>query len=230
MSQHTLLSRYIQVIGFFMLLCAFFQSCGSAEKSVKRGDAALALGEYAEAAGQYKKAYSQTSPKDKPARGRIAYKMGDAYRRYGNIARAAGAFQNAVRYHYTDTLTYLVLGHMLRQQGNYKSAEEAYRKYLEKDPNNEEADRGIDYCLTAPVEKQKESAYTVKMAPLFNGSRSDYSPAYMGIEAQQLYFSSTRAQSKGDVSGITAMKMVTCISPKRTNVVSGKWWNLSKET
>ncbi len=221
MSQHTLLSRYIQVIGFFMLLCAFFQSCGSAEKSVKRGDAALALGEYAEAAGQYKKAYSQTSPKDKPARGRIAYKMGDAYRRYGNIARAAGAFQNAVRYHYTDTLTYLVLGHMLRQQGNYKGAEEAYRKYLEKDPNNEEADRGIDYCLTAPVEKQKESAYTVKMAPLFNGSRSDYSPAYMGIEAQQLYFSSTRAQSKGDVSGITAMKNGDLYFSKKDE--RGKW-------
>lgn len=221
MSQHTLLSRYIQVIGFFMLLCAFFQSCGSAEKSVKRGDAALALGEYAEAAGQYKKAYSQTSPKDKPARGRIAYKMGDAYQRYGNIARAAGAFQNAVRYRYTDTLTYLVLGHMLRQQGNYKSAEEAYRKYLEKDPNNEEADRGIDYCLTAPVEKQKESAYTVKMAPLFNGSRSDYSPAYMGIEAQQLYFSSTRAQSKGDVSGITAMKNGDLYFSKKDE--RGKW-------
>lgn len=221
MSQHTLLSRYIQVIGFFMLLCAFFQSCGSAEKSVKRGDAALALGEYAEAAGQYKKAYSQTSPKDKPARGRIAYKMGDAYRRYGNIARAAGAFQNAVRYHYTDTFTYLVLGHMLRQQGNYKSAEEAYRKYLEKDPNNEEADRGIDYCLTAPVEKQKESAYTVKMAPLFNGSRSDYSPAYMGIEAQQLYFSSTRTQSKGDVSGITAMKNGDLYFSKKDE--RGKW-------
>lgn len=220
MSKYSLTS-YIQFTGLLMLLCLSLFSCGSAEKSVKRGDAALALGEYAEAAGQYKKAYGQTSPKDKAARGRIAYKMGDAYRRYGNIARATGSFQNAARYHYTDTLTYLMLGRMLRLQGNYKGAEEAYRKYLEQDPNNEEADQVIDYCLTAPLEKQKGSAYTVKMASLFNGSRSDYCPAYMGIEAQQLYLSSTRAQSKGDVSDITAMKNGDLYFSKKDE--RGKW-------
>lgn len=80
-------------------------SCGSVEKSIKRGDAALALGEYAEAAGQYKKAYQRTPPKEKALRGKIAFKMGDAYMRYGNAARAAGAFRNAQRYHYTDSLT-----------------------------------------------------------------------------------------------------------------------------
>ena len=86
------LTTYTLSIGLITLLCMSLFSCGSAEKSVKRGDAALALGEYAEAAGQYKKAYGQTSPKDKAARGRIAYKMGDAYRRYGNIARATGRY------------------------------------------------------------------------------------------------------------------------------------------
>ena len=72
-------------------------SCGSVEKSIKRGDAALALGEYAEAAGQYKKAYQRTPPKEKALRGKIAFKMGDAYMRYGNPARAARALTNPQR-------------------------------------------------------------------------------------------------------------------------------------
>lgn len=195
--------------------------CGSADKSIKRGDAALALGEYAEAAGQYKRAYSKTPPKDKAQRGLIAYKMGDAYRRYGNVARAVGSFQNAIRYHYVDTLTYLHLGDLLRMQANYKGAENAYRAYQDSFPNDIHAEYGIQSCLTAPVEKQKGSAYTVKMAGLFNGSRSDYAPAYMGIEAKQLYFTSTRQQAKGDVSDITGMKNGDIFYSKQDE--KGKW-------
>ena len=67
-----ILRKYLLYIYALLLACTLITSCGSAEKSVRRGDAALALGEYAEAAGQYKRAYSQTSPKEKAQRGRIA--------------------------------------------------------------------------------------------------------------------------------------------------------------
>ena len=46
-----------------MFVALWCQSCGSVDKSLRRGDAAMAIGEYAEAAGQYKQAYSRTSPK-----------------------------------------------------------------------------------------------------------------------------------------------------------------------
>lgn len=205
----------------WILSTLIFSSCGSAEKSMKRGDAALALGEYAEAAGQYKRAYSQTSPKDKAQRGKIAYKMGDAYRKYGNVSRAIAAYQNAARYHYTDTLTNYYLGEMLRMQGNYKAAQNAYQAYLDSFPNDENAERGIEYCLQAPAAKQKGSAYSVKLATLFNGTRTDYCPAYMGIEAQQLYFTSSRNQAKGDLSDITGIKNGDIFFAKKDE--KGKW-------
>ena len=170
----------LYIIGLNLLLSVLLGSCGSAEKSVRKGDAALALGEYAEAAGQYKRAYGQTPPKNRAARGRIAYKMGDAYSRYGNIARAVGAFQNAVRYHYTDTLTFLKLGDALRQQGNYKAAEMAYRSYLDSVPSDVQAEQGIASCLVAPNEKKNGSAYSIKLYNLLNGSRADYCPAQQG--------------------------------------------------
>lgn len=216
-----ILRKYLLHIYALLFACLLLTSCGSAEKSVRRGDAALALGEYAEAAGQYKRAYSQTSPKEKAQRGRIAYKMADAYRKYGNTSRATAAYQNAVRYHYTDTLTHYYLGEMLRMQGNYKAATNAYKAYLDSFPGDANAERGLEACLMAPAEKKKGSAYMVKLATLFNGSRADYCPAYMGVEAQQLYFTSCRQQAKGDVSGITGIKNGDIYFSKKDE--KGKW-------
>ena len=83
---------------------ALLSSCGGPERYVKRGDAARAIGEYAEAAAQYKKAYSKYGPRERRERGAVAYSMAECYRRYGNTARALGAYRNALRYGVTDTL------------------------------------------------------------------------------------------------------------------------------
>lgn len=207
----------LSIILTAMTICA----CNSVEKCIKRGDAALALGEYAEAAGQYKKAYSKVSPKDKKMRGLVAYKMGSAYRRYGNAARAVGAFRNAQRYQFTDTLTLYYLGETLRLQGDYKGAEKVYTDYLEQYPGDERALAGLQACRGADALKAAASAYTVKLSSLFNGTRSDYAPAYMGTEAQQLYFTSTRPKAIGDVSGITGMKNGDIFFSKKDE--KGKW-------
>lgn len=182
-------------------------ACSPVSRTIKRGDNALAIGEYAEAAGQYKMAYQRTPSKDRALRGELSYKLGDAYRRYGNAARALGAYRNAERYKYTDTLTYLREGDMMRLLGDYNGAAAAYKKYLGTHPDDEAATGGLLSCQVAPAEREKGSAYSVKPAPLFNSTRSDYCPAYNGLEASQLYFSTTRRQTEGsDVSGITAMK------------------------
>lgn len=208
-------------IFLYTLVLLLATGCGSVDKSLRRGDAALALGEYAEAAGQYKRAYSRTAPKEKALRGRIAYKMGDAYRRYGNVARAVGAFRNAERYRYTDTLTYYYLGELLRQQGDYKAAEKAYVAYLDSFPGFAPAVRGLEACRGAEAQCKKSSPYTVRLFSAFNGTRSDYAPAYMGAEANQLYFTTTRQQVMGDISGITAMKNGDIFFSKKDE--EGKW-------
>lgn len=214
MLDKSLLVIYISTL---LALCA----CGSADKSVKRGDAAYALGEYAEAAGQYRRAYSRVSPKDRGMRGKVAYKMADAYRRYGNVARAVASYRNAERYRYTDTLTQYYLGEMLRFQGDYKGAEKAYTAYLDSFPGYAPAERGLQDCLTAPEIRKAGSAYTVKLFTLFNGTRSDYAPAYMGTDAAQLYFTTTRSQALGDLSGITAMKNGDIYFSKKDE--KGRW-------
>lgn len=208
-----------------LTLCAalsLLTGCGSVERTLKRGDAALALGEYAEAAAQYRKAYTRTPAKERKQRGAIAYKMAEAYRRYGNIARATAGYRNAERYNYKDTLTLYRLANTLRQQGDYKGAERALNEYLDSVPGDSAALLALTATRGATAIKQRGSAYTVKIASLFNGSRSDYSPAYMGVDAQQLYFSSTRSQATGnDISAITAMKNGDIFFSKKDE--KGKW-------
>ena len=205
-----------------IVLAGMLSACNSVERTVRRAEAALAIGEYCEAANLYKRAYQRTPSKDKETRGRLAFCMADAYRRYGNSARAKGAFISAERYGNIDTLTLLYSGDMLRLSGDYKGAAQKYQSYLDLHPGDEAALAGLSNSQTAAEIKAAGSAYTVKLEKLFNSSRSDYAPAYMGIDAEQLYFSSTRAQATGsDLSGITGMKNGDIFLSKKDE--KGRW-------
>lgn len=207
---------------YILLIFILLSACGTPERSIKRGDAAMAIGEYCEAAAQYKKGYSRIPPTDRKRRGEVAYKMGDAFRRYGNTARALGAFRNAARYGQNDTLTQFYIGELLRMQGDYRGAEKAYQTYLDSFPSDERARQMLQSLSEAIGIKERGSAYTVKMETMFSGSRSDYAPAYNGDEATTLYFSTTRPAVTGsDLSGITGMKPGDIYMVRKDE--KGKW-------
>lgn len=201
---------HIFQVGLCTMLLIFalmLQGCNSAERAERRANNAIAIGEFAEAAALYRQAYTATPTKSRAKRGQLCFQMGEAYRRYGNTARALAAYRNAERYQYLDTVTYIRIGDMLCSQGDYKGAEKAYEAYLAQHPNDADALLGLASAQTAPALKDSGSYYTVNIAPIFNSSRSDYAPALMGSDASQIYFTSTRNQSEGDdLSGITAMK------------------------
>ncbi|MBR1838024.1 MAG: OmpA family protein [Bacteroidaceae bacterium] len=196
--------RLSHIVFLALALLLMLSACATSEKSERRGDAALALGEYAEAAGQYRRAYNLTAVKDKPRRALLQYKMAECFRAYGYTARALGAYRSAEHFGLTDTLTLLRQGDMFRYQGDYKSAARAYEQYLETHPNDEAAQRGLAACDEAARLKAEGSAWTVKQEALFNGTRADYSPAWLPGDVPQLYFSTTRRQVTGDdLSGVT---------------------------
>lgn len=189
----------------FLFLLTLFTACGTAEQAERRGDAALALGEYAEAAGQYRIAYQRTLSKDKANRGRRAYLMANAYRRYGNYARSLANYLIAERYNNNDTLINFRIAELHRIMGNYREAQKSYEKQLALTPFDELTLQGLRATHAAAQEKI-ENGYTAQLAPILNGGRSDYSPAFLGTEAEQLYFTTTRRQVKGnEPSGITGI-------------------------
>ena len=211
-----------------LMAAALLTGCG-ADQAIKKGDKAYALGEYFDAATQYKKAYSQTPPKQRDQRGRLALKMGDCYRRINYTQKAIASYNNAVRYKQADSLTHLYLAQQLMKNGQYKEAAKQFQNALDSIQEKEGmegtitlAQTGLRSAQKAPTWKQEGSAYTVKREAFFNSRRSEYSPMLGGDEWNQLFFTSTRNQSKGDdLSGITGTKNADIFVSQKDD--KGKW-------
>jgi len=182
-------------------------SACTAETHVKKGDQFSAIGEYYDAAAEYKKAYSRTKVKEKEKRGQRAWKMSQCYRRINYTAKAIGGYQNAVRYGYPDSMALLYLGQLYQKNGDYKSAVKAYNAFLEKRPGDTLALNGLKGCELAPKWKEQFSLYSIKKEAILTSRRSDFSPALLGDDSDQLYFTSTRNDATGnEISGITGTK------------------------
>ncbi|MCR4920874.1 MAG: OmpA family protein [Bacteroidaceae bacterium] len=212
--------KYSHIIQALLVLL-LMTGCG-AEKNVKKGDAFFAIGEYFNAAAEYKKAYARTAVKDKDKRGERAWKMAECYRKVNYTAKAAGAYQNAIRYKYPDSLAILYLAQAQHKQGDYKNAIKNYDAFLELVPNHTLARNGRQGCLLAPEWKQKPTLYTIRKEPILNSRRADFSPVLYGDEWDQLYVSSSRSQAVGDeISGITGTKSTDIFVSKKDD--KGKW-------
>lgn len=200
-----LLKRYIPC---FLVLLSLIIAEGC--KSVKMSDAdgQLWRGEYADAAKTYRKIYNRlTKREDRPLRGEVAYKMGTCYRKLNQAARASAAYQNAIRYQYPDSMAYYYLGRSLQAEGKYVAAAQAYRTFLEWQPDNQLAKEGLKGAMQAERNKNKKSRYIVKNAKLFNSRRADFAPMYLDKNLDQLYFTTTNEKVTGtNKSEITGMK------------------------
>ena len=204
--------------------------CG-AEQAMKKGDKFYALGEYFDAATQYRKAYTQTPAKERTLRGQRALKMAECYRRINYTQKAIAAYNNAIRYKQTDSLTHLRLAQQLMKNGNYKEAAKQFQTALDSLPDatspltsfiSHLAKTGLRSAQKAPTWKKEGSDYTVKRENLFNSRRADYSPMLNGDDNNQLFFTSTRNQAKGDeYSGITGTKNADIFVSTKDD--KGKW-------
>ena len=204
--------------------------CG-AEQAMKKGDKFYALGEYYDASAQYKKAYAQLPAKERTQRGKVALKMAECYRKINYAQKAIAAYNNAIRYKQTDSLTLLHLAQQQMKNGNYKDAEKTFQTFLDSMRNGgstesrhyeQLAKTGLRAAQQAPEWKKQGSAYTVKRERFFDSRRAEYSPMLAGEENDQLFFTSTRNQSKGDeLSGITGTKNADIYMSQKDD--KGKW-------
>lgn len=168
-------------------------------------DEQMARGEYYDASKTYRKIYNKLTKKaDRPLRGEVAFKMANAHRMLSQNARAAAAYQNAIRYGYPDTLAQLYLAQMLHADGKYSQAIRAYQEYLMQNPRSSTAINGLKGALIADSLRANPNRYIVKSAKLFNSRRSDFSPMF---NDEILYFTTTNEKVVGEKrSEITGMK------------------------
>lgn len=193
----------IRHIIYIMSLAVALTGCGGAK--LKTADEQMERGEYFDAAKTYRKIYNKLKPREQRAeRAEVAFKMAECYSRLGQDARAAAAYQNALRYGYPDSSIVLNLAQSLHGQGQYAQAIKAYEEYLEKFPGDSHAERALAGARTAAELKRNKTRYVVRPAQLFNSRRSDFAPMFNG---DILYFTTTNEKVKGNTrSEITGMK------------------------
>ena len=209
--------------GLLLVGCAtlMLMSCG-VDRNIKKGDKHLSLGEYYDAATQFKTAYQRTSPKDRRQRGELSLKMADCYSRIASSQRAIAAYRNAIRYKQDTGETHKSLADNLMKEGNYTEAVKEYQIALDSMPNNQVIAQSLQAASLAAGMKERGSKYIVKRMDVFNSRRQDYSPMLFGDKYDQLYFTSTRNEAKGDeLSGITGAKAGDIFLSEKDD--KGKW-------
>lgn len=188
---------------YVALLVLLLGGCRGPKLSV--ADEQFARGEYFDASKTYRKIYNKLKPREQRAeRAEVAAKMAECHRLLGQDARAAAAYQNALRYGYPDSSIMLRLAQAQHGQGAYAQAVGTYEEYLAAHPDDRLAQRGLAGARKAAELKKNKTRYVVKNATLFNSRRSDFSPMFNG---EVLYFTTTNEKVKGtNRSEITGMK------------------------
>ena len=211
-------SSYIILVLLAVLLMT---ACGS-EKGIKRGDLHVAIMEYSDAAKEYKKAYRKIPAKERKKRAEVAWKMAECYRKSNSPTYAVGAYQNAVRYGYPDSMALFHLATAQLEKGDYKDSQKNYESFLELAPEHRMAQVGLLSAVQSAEWKKNPSRYIVKKAKELNGQRSDYCPAYVGTDTTMIITTSTRKDATGDdVSGITGQEFADMFLTKRDE--KGQW-------
>ena len=209
-----------------ILLVVLLTACSS-DRVIKQGDQYAAIMEYYEAARSYKKGYRQIPPKDRKKRGEVAWKMAECYRKSNSAIPAVGAYQNALRYNYPDSMVLRYLADMQLIKGDYKAAQKNYELFLEKAPGDRLALVGLQSAKQSAEWKNNPTRYIVKKAKELNGNRSDSCPAYVGEDTTMIVITSSRKEATGEeVSSITGQKCTDIFLTKRDE--KGKWMKTEK--
>ncbi|MGM9835393.1 MAG: OmpA family protein [Muribaculaceae bacterium] len=180
--------------------------CRSAKLS--DADEQYARGEYHSAMLTYKKIYNKlTRREERQQRGVVAFRLGECYRHLNMAANASGAYRNALRYNYPDSMALLYLAQSQHMEGKYSDAIKNYEAFLEKVPRSTLARDGLRGSQNAARIKANPTRYKVAAAKLFNSRRADFCPMFFDAAHDVLYFTSSTEKSKGTTkSEITGTK------------------------
>ena len=197
------LHRIIALLTICCVSAGLLSGCRGAKLSV--ADEQMERGEYFEASRTYRKIYNKLKkPSERTLRGEVAYKLGIAHSRLNQPARAAGAFRNALRYGYPDSLLYRHIAQSLHADGKYVAAADAYRQYLMLSPGDKTAQAGLKGAVAAENMRKHPTRYKVSNAKLFNSRRADFAPMLSG---EKLYFTTTNEKVTGNTkSAVTGMR------------------------
>ncbi|MFP5471456.1 MAG: OmpA family protein [Bacteroidia bacterium] len=164
---------------------------------MKEADADFKNESYFDASQKYIKAAAKEKKREKKAK--AYFKAGECYRHLLDHKNAQDYYQKSIDLGYNDAdpVVYKYMAEMLRQQGEYKKAQDFFEKYLAAKPGDQEAKKGAESCAKAQEWKNNPTRHLVENESQINTEYYDFAPAFGDRKYSTLVFSSSRPSSVG---------------------------------
>lgn len=154
--------------------------------------------EYYYATQLLKDAYEEAKGRDQKSE--VLFKTAEAYRMMNQYQEAEQFYNKAIKVGYKDPQALLLKGDMLKAQGEFEEAIEAYQDYKKENPTDTEGDIAIESTRKAIALKDRPSQYQVDNMKDINSRALDFAPFFGGDRRENdvIYFVSSRDESVGN--------------------------------
>ena len=177
---------------------------------------------YFDAIDLYKK--GEVKEKDIEEKGRINFQIAECYRLDVEPDQAETYYKRAfkLKYQKNHPKLYILLADVLVEEGEYESAAENIKKYLEIFPNDKHANILLKSCEHYAEGVRNNTKHLIQNERQINSEHYDYSPAWGDINHNTIVFVSARDGSNGDgIDSRTGDSFMDLWFTTRDN--NGKW-------
>ena len=210
-----------------LLILIFFLSLGfsysqSKNPFVIQADLNFKNEAYFDAIDLYKK--GEVKEKDIEEKGRINFQIAECYRLDVEPDQAETYYKRAfkLKYQKNHPKLYILLADVLVEEGEYESAAENIKKYLEIFPNDKHANILLKSCEHYAEGVRNKTKHLIQNERQINSEHYDYSPAWGDINHNTIVFVSARDGSNGDgIDSRTGDSFMDLWVATRDN--NGKW-------
>ena len=210
-----------------LILCLtavfYLTALGTSQKNfAKEADNAFLNESFYSAIELYKKV--EVKEKKPAEKARLNFQIAECYRMMVEPEQAQTYYQRSVmlKYDQEHPELYILLADVLKEQGDYKSAQENYNKYLSIDSNSALAKEGAESCKKAMEWTEEPTKHFIQNEIQINTDHYDYSSAWGDKKHETIIFSSSREGSTGEAVDLrTGESYMDLWSSSRDN--KGKW-------
>ena len=177
---------------------------------------------YFDAIDLYKK--GEVKEKDIEEKGRLNFQIAECYRLDVEPDQAETYYKRALKLKYQKNhpKIYILLADVLVEEGEYESAAENIKKYLEIFPNDKHANILLKSCEHYAEGVRNNTKHLIQNERQINSEHYDYSPAWGDINHNTIVFVSARDGSNGDgIDSRTGDSFMDLWFTTRDN--NGKW-------
>ncbi len=167
-------------------------------KEIEKAYQAFDAEEYFYAIELLKDAYEEAKGRDQKSE--VLFKTAEAYRMMNQYKDAEQFYNKAIKVGYKDPTAILLMGDMLKAQGQYEDAIEAYQDYKKENPTDPNGDIAIESTRAAIAQKDRPSQYQVDNMKDINSRAMDFAAFFGGDRRENdvIYFVSSREESVGN--------------------------------